>query len=62
MSARARAPQHNKDGDCWVVIDKKVYDVSKFLDDHPVGALRRAIYGWDPDSFNKHMVPPSAVV
>jgi cytochrome b involved in lipid metabolism len=31
--------QHNKDGDCWVVIDKKVYDVSKFLDDHPVSLI-----------------------
>ena len=31
---------HNKDKDCWVVIDKKVYDVSNFLDDHPVGRRR----------------------
>jgi flavocytochrome c len=29
--------QHNKEEDCWVVIKDKVYDVSKFLVDHPGG-------------------------
>ncbi|OMJ15595.1 Cytochrome b5 [Smittium culicis] len=28
---------HNKHSDIWVVIDKKVYDVSKFIEEHPGG-------------------------
>ncbi|KAF8894305.1 peroxisomal acyl-CoA-dehydrogenase [Mucidula mucida] len=30
--------QHNKEGDLWIVIDSKVYNVSKFVDMHPGGA------------------------
>jgi len=29
--------RHNKEGDCWIVIDGVVYDVSKFLKLHPGG-------------------------
>lgn len=29
--------QHNKEDDCWLVIDNKVYDVTKYLNDHPGG-------------------------
>eukprot|EP01018_Ginkgo_biloba_P024475 Gb_08648 [translate_table: standard] len=28
---------HNNEGDCWLVIHGKVYDVSKFMDEHPPG-------------------------
>lgn len=28
---------HNKDGDLWVVIDGKVYDLTTYLDTHPGG-------------------------
>ncbi|XP_050364545.1 cytochrome b5-like [Argentina anserina] len=29
--------QHSDRKDCWLVIDGKVYDVTKFLEDHPGG-------------------------
>ncbi|KAG6657658.1 hypothetical protein I3843_04G097200 [Carya illinoinensis] len=29
--------EHNDPKDCWLVIEGKVYDVTKFLDDHPGG-------------------------
>lgn len=33
----AEVEQHNTDDDCWLIIDNKVYDVSKYLDEHPGG-------------------------
>ncbi|KAI9016162.1 putative acyl-CoA dehydrogenase [Hyaloraphidium curvatum] len=29
--------QHNHDKDAWIIVDSKVYDVTKFLDEHPGG-------------------------
>nr|XP_043639246.1 cytochrome b5 [Erigeron canadensis] len=31
------ASEHNSPGDCWIVVDGKVYDVSSYLDEHPGG-------------------------
>ncbi|KAL5759345.1 hypothetical protein ACOSP7_017870 [Xanthoceras sorbifolium] len=28
---------HNTQEDCWILIDNKVYDVTKYLDEHPGG-------------------------
>ena len=33
----AEVEEHKDRNSCWVVIDNKVYDVSKFLDEHPGG-------------------------
>lgn len=29
--------KHNKEGDIWIIIGDKVYDVSKFIAIHPAG-------------------------
>jgi cytochrome b involved in lipid metabolism len=33
----AEVAEHNKNESCWIIIHDKVYDVSKFLDEHPGG-------------------------
>ncbi|CAK7349338.1 unnamed protein product [Dovyalis caffra] len=33
----AHVSEHSSRKDCWLVIEGKVYDVTKFLDDHPGG-------------------------
>uniref|UniRef100_A0A1B0BNV7 Cytochrome b5 n=1 Tax=Glossina palpalis gambiensis TaxID=67801 RepID=A0A1B0BNV7_9MUSC len=33
----AEVKEHNKASDLWVVIENKVYDLTKFRDEHPGG-------------------------
>eukprot|EP00959_Pyramimonas_sp_CCMP1952_P090083 1885972-Pyramimonas_sp.AAC.2 len=35
--SRDEVAQHNKDGDCWIIIDNRVFDVTKFARFHPGG-------------------------
>ena len=35
---REEIKQHNSATDCWIIVKKKVYDVTAFLDTHPAGA------------------------
>ncbi len=36
--------KHNTDKDCWVIIGDDVYDVTKFLADHPGGKKAIILY------------------
>ncbi|KAB2067266.1 hypothetical protein ES319_A09G215300v1 [Gossypium barbadense] len=33
----AQVSEHNTPKDCWLIINDKVYDVTKYLKDHPGG-------------------------
>lgn len=37
--------RHTKKGDCWVVLNNQVYDVTEFLPDHPGGKNAILLYG-----------------
>ena len=41
----AEVAQHKDYDDCWLVVDDKVYDVSKFMEDHPGGPKPLVLYG-----------------
>ena len=41
----AEVAKHTKKGDCWVVLNNEVYDVTEFLPDHPGGKNAILLYG-----------------
>lgn len=38
MYTLEQVQNHNKPGDVWIVLHNKVYDVTKYLEDHPGGS------------------------
>ena len=34
---------HNTPEDCWIVVDKQVWDVTDFLEEHPGGSTSEII-------------------
>ncbi|CAI4226056.1 unnamed protein product [Auanema sp. JU1783] len=34
---RSQVASHNNSKSCWIIVGNKVYDVTKFLDEHPGG-------------------------
>ncbi|KAL0479722.1 nitrate reductase (NAD(P)H) [Acrasis kona] len=37
--------KHNKENDCWLIIDNEVYDVTTYMKDHPGGSDSILVYG-----------------
>lgn len=36
--SREQVSQHNRANDCWIIVNERVYDVTRYLTKHPVGA------------------------
>ncbi|WVQ98035.1 hypothetical protein IAU59_005157 [Kwoniella sp. CBS 9459] len=54
--------KHNKEDDCWVIIDGEVLDVTNFLPDHPGGAKAILLYaGRDATEEFAMIHPPNAI-
>lgn len=35
---------HNKQNDCWIIIEEKIYDITNFIEKHPGGKRALMIY------------------
>ena len=35
---RNQVAKHNKKTDCWLIANNNVYDVTKFIEKHPIGS------------------------
>ncbi|RSH92155.1 hypothetical protein EHS25_008570 [Saitozyma podzolica] len=54
--------KHNKEDDCWVIIDGQVLDVTNFLNDHPGGAKAILLYAGRDATEEFNMIhPPNAI-
>ena len=53
---------HNKENDIWVIINKKIYDCTDFLKDHPGGKKAILIYGGKDATEEFDMLHPPNVL
>ncbi|ORX38823.1 FAD binding domain-domain-containing protein [Kockovaella imperatae] len=54
--------KHNKESDCWVIIDGQVLDVTNFLSEHPGGAKAILLYAGRDATEEFNMIhPPNAI-
>jgi len=58
----AEVAKHNTEQDCWVVVNGDVLDVTKFLPDHPGGALAILTFAGKDASEEFNMIHPPDVV
>ena len=44
---RKQVAKHNKKTDCWLIANNNVYDVTKFIEKHPIGVTNNKKAGTD---------------
>jgi len=54
--------KHNKPDDCWVVVNGRVLNTTKFLKDHPGGAKAILLYAGKDASEEFNMLHENSVV
>lgn len=54
--------KHNTEQDCWVVVNNQVLDVTKFLPDHPGGALAILTFAGKDATEEFNMIHPPDVI
>jgi cytochrome b involved in lipid metabolism len=58
----AEVAKHKTKDDCWVAVNGKVLDVTKFLPDHPGGALAILTFAGKDASEEFNMIHPPDVI
>merc|ERR1719413_296591 len=58
----AEVAKHTTKGDCWVVVNGEVLDVTKFLSEHPGGELAILTFAGRDASEEFNMIHPPDVI